>query len=69
MSVLILQKVSHNGVSVNVLIGVHKEFYSCMRFLGATKSTKVSAAQWMVAVGDDLYTITLMEVQSYVASI
>lgn len=40
-----------------------------MRFLGATKATKVSEAQWMVAVGDDVYTITSMDVQNYVANI
>lgn len=69
MLVFILSKVIHEGIEVNSLIGAHKEFHSCMRFLGATKATKVSEAQWMVAVGDDVYTITSMDVQNYVANI
>jgi hypothetical protein len=61
-AVFILNKVSHNGVSVNSLVGVYSEFHKAMKSLGATRSTKVGEVQYMVQVGDDLYTITLVEV-------
>ena len=64
----ILNQVVVDSLSVNITIGVYTEFYIAMKALGATKSTKVSEAQWMVAVGDDMYTITQMEVQSHVTS-
>ena len=66
--VFILNQVVVDSLSVNITIGVYTEFHIAMKALGATKATRVSEAQWMVAVADDMYTITQMEVQSHVTS-
>ena len=66
--VFILNQVVVDSLSINITIGVYTEFYIAMKALGATKATRVSEAQWMVAVADDMYTITQMEVQSHVTS-
>lgn len=58
MYVFIVSKVTHLGVSVNSVVGVYSEKHKAMKVLNATKSVKVSDAQWMVSIGDDKYTIT-----------